>query len=297
MADTRTGASGNIYDLGYRRYDGIRLGRSHAIWTLFVYSFRGIFGIGRSTMAKVFPIGLAVIAAVPAFVQIAIAAIAPENFEVLKPEDYFGFVAIIVALICAVVAPEMIGRDQRYHTLSLYFSRALARTDYVSAKVASLAVALFLVLAIPQLLVVLGNAVASNDLLGSLRDDADQLGPIITSSVLVAAFMASMSVAIASQTPRRAISTGAVLAYFVIFTAIGGILVDTTSGTAQDVSVLLSPLDLLEGAVRWLFNAPPTEGSTVAKSGLDGGYYALAAVAYTVAAMAVLYRRYIRMTV
>ena len=39
--------TGNIYDLGYRRYEGPRLGRSHAIRALVIDSFRTTYGIGR----------------------------------------------------------------------------------------------------------------------------------------------------------------------------------------------------------------------------------------------------------
>jgi ABC-2 type transport system permease protein len=297
MVDQPGGAAGSIYDLGYRRYDGVRLGRSHAIWVLFIYSLRGIFGIGRSTMAKVFPIGLAIIAFIPSLAQIAIAAISPAEFEVIEPVDYFGFVAIVVALFCAVVAPEIIGRDQRHQTLPLYFSRTLLRTDYVSAKIASLLVALLLIFAVPQLLLILGSAVASDDLLDTFKDEADQLLPIIASSMVVAGFFSAMSVTIASQSPRRAIATGAVLAYFIIFTTLGAILVDTTTGDVRKFSVLIGPGDFLEGAVRWIFDAPPEPDTAVYKANLAGGYYLLASVAYIAGSLAILYRRYIRLSV
>lgn len=297
MADQRSTPSGSIYDLGYRHYDGVRLGRPHAVWTLFNYSLRAVFGIGRSLMSKVFPIGLAVIAFAPAVIEVGIAAISPQDFELVEPVDYFGFVSIVVALFCAVVAPEMIGRDQRYNTLPLYFSRTLSRADYVTAKTAALGVALFAVFFLPQVLLVLGNAVAADDLLDSLKDDADQFPPIFASSVLVAAFMTSMSVAIASQSPRRALATGAVLAYFVVFTTIGNILVETTSDEARRLSVLLSPGDMLEGAVRWVFGSSPEPDSAVDRADLAGSAYFFAALAYISGALAYLYRRYARLNV
>ena len=54
-------ATGNIYDLGYRRYDGPRLGRRHAIWVLWLHRLRGCFGLGRPASSKIFPIALAII--------------------------------------------------------------------------------------------------------------------------------------------------------------------------------------------------------------------------------------------
>ena len=44
--------AGHIYDLGYRRYEGPRLGRAHAIRSLVVHSFRTTYGLGRSGRAN-----------------------------------------------------------------------------------------------------------------------------------------------------------------------------------------------------------------------------------------------------
>ena len=49
------GPTGSIYDIGYRGYDGPRLGRRHAFATLFVAGIRAIFGLGRSGRAKIVP--------------------------------------------------------------------------------------------------------------------------------------------------------------------------------------------------------------------------------------------------
>ena len=220
MAEAAPAQTGNIYDLGYRGYDGERLGRRYATISLYIYSLRAIFGLGRSAWAKVFPIGLAVVALIPASIQLGIAAISPINFTLIKPEGYFTYVQIIIALFCAVSAPEIIGRDQRYRTLPLYFSRSLSRIDYVSAKLGALMTALFIVLALPQIILVLGSAVAKADVVNGLSDQAGQFAPIFAGAFVVAAFMGSVSLTIASMTSRRAFSTGAVLAFFVILSAI-----------------------------------------------------------------------------
>ena len=52
-------ATGSIFDLGYRGYDGPRLGRRHAITTLFTQSLKWTFGIGRGGRAKIAPFALA----------------------------------------------------------------------------------------------------------------------------------------------------------------------------------------------------------------------------------------------
>ena len=47
-------------------YEGPRLGRGHAIRSLFTHSLRSSFGIGRGGRAKVAPIILGAIALIPA---------------------------------------------------------------------------------------------------------------------------------------------------------------------------------------------------------------------------------------
>jgi ABC-2 type transport system permease protein len=96
--------AGNIYDLGYRPYDGERLGRRKAFEALYVNSVRGIFGLGRSTMNKVFPMALAGMASLPATVALAVAALAPTPVELFRPENYFFYTKIILALFCAVAS-------------------------------------------------------------------------------------------------------------------------------------------------------------------------------------------------
>ncbi len=72
---TRTGPGGSIYDLGYQRYSGVRLGRRHAVRALFSYSLRGAFGIGRSGRAKIAPFALAFLALLPALIAVGISAL------------------------------------------------------------------------------------------------------------------------------------------------------------------------------------------------------------------------------
>jgi ABC-2 type transport system permease protein len=294
---SRAQPAGNIYDLGYRHYEGARMGRRYAFGALFVYSLLAVWGIGRSWVAKLFPFALATIALLPALVILGVAAIAPEDFEVAKPEEYYGFVSIVLALFCAVAAPELVGRDERHHTLALYFSRALDRKDYVSAKLAALILSLFAILCIPQVFLQLGNAVAANSLTGYLKDNLDVIPPVLATSAVAAIFMGSLSLAVAIHASRRAFSTGAVIAAFVIMTAMGGIFVHTLSGGAQQYSLLISPSGMLEGMVYWVFGVPTLVDSNLALADLPGGYYLLAIAGYTLVFLAIIYRRILRMSV
>ena len=290
-------AAGSIYDLGYRGYEGTRLGRSYAFMSLFMYSFLSVWGIGRSFWAKFFPFALAVIVMLPSIILLAIAALVPAEFEVTQPEEYFGFVAIVLALFCAVAAPELFGRDQRQKTLALYFSRALSRLDYAGAKVGALVLSLFLVLVFPQILLQLGNAVAADGLTDYLEDNVDLYPPIVASSFLIALFMGCFALAIAIQTSRRAFATGAIIASFVILTALGGIFVETLDIDTGKYALLISPFDVLEGLTVWVFGVEPFEGSWVERADLSGFTYFAVTMVVTVVSLGVIARRILRMNV
>jgi hypothetical protein len=108
--------------------------------------------------------------------------------------------------------------------------------------------------------------------------------------------MASVTMAISIFTSRRAFSTGAVIAAFVILTSLGEILVETLGGSARQYGLLVSPLGTLEGMVYWVFGVDPLEDSSLARADLGGGYL-LATFVYIAVCLAVLYRRILKMTV
>ena len=69
MPDSATSppAAGVIHDLGYRGYDGPRLGRGQIVRALTWHSFRSSFGIGRGVKGKIIPVLAFVAMCLPAF--------------------------------------------------------------------------------------------------------------------------------------------------------------------------------------------------------------------------------------
>ena len=289
MANT---TAGTIYDLGYQRYEGVRLGRRHAIWVLYVHSLRGVFGIGRSLWSKVGPMGLAVIAFVPAVFQLGIAAIAPEEVEVIRPEDYFQLIEVVLAVFCAVVAPELVGRDQRTQTLSLYFSRALRRQDYALAKFAALMTGMLAITVIPQVIMFVGNGLAAADFGDYLRDEWADLPSILGSAILLSGLIAGIGLVIAAQTPRRAYSTVGIIAAFVLTSIIAGSVFEAADQDVGRFVLLLSPLHVVQGLTLWFFAATPDPGSQLAEADLPGVIYAIDAASVALLMLALLLRRY-----
>lgn len=296
--------AGSIYDLGYRKYEGTRLGRWHAVTSVYTFSLRGAFGLGRHTSSKIIPFGLAVIALLPAVVQLGVVAIAEEAVDVFQPQDYYEFIQWPLALFAAAVAPELVGRDQRNRTLSLYFSRALLRSDYVLAKTASLATALLILAVVPQAVVFLGNALAGEDSAGYLRDNWRDTAPILASGAMLSLFMASVALAIGSQTSRWQLASGGVIAYFAITFVISSILVHTFETGPPRYSFLVSGFHVIRGSTLWAFGSTPTLNANGDSEGLSSDLaladvplllYGLAAGVTVAVALFILHRRYRRM--
>ncbi|HNM77908.1 MAG TPA: ABC transporter permease subunit [Tepidiformaceae bacterium] len=286
--------SGNIYDLGYRGYDGLRLGRKHAISSLYFYTLRSAFGLGRRPGSKIIPIAIAIIALIPAAGQLAIAALV-SDVEVYTPSNYFAYIEVPVALFCAAIAPEICGRDMRQRTLSLYFSRALHRRDYILAKLGAFATALTVLTLFPQAVLVIGNGLASKDLWGYVQDNWAELPRTIASGLFIAAVVASVSLAIATQTSRRAYATIAVVAWFLVTFPIGGILVEVSHDTGR-YALFLSPFEFIHGATLWIFNASPGVDTSMDLANFPQWVYPLVALAYGIAGFAFVVRRFDRIS-
>lgn len=305
MAHVSDQASGSIYDLGYRKYEGVRLGRRQAITALYIHSLRGVFGLGRHTSSKIIPFALAAITLIPATIQLGIAAIAADIIDFVEAADYYEFIQWPMALFVAAVAPEAVGRDQRTRTLSLYFSRALLRGDYALAKVAALMTALLVLALVPQTVLFAGNAFAGNDARDYVRENWKDVAPIFVSGALLALFMASVALAIAAQTASRALASGGIIAYFAVTWLIGAILASTFEDGPPRFSLLFSGFHVIRGFTLWFFGVTPrlsfhgeSDGPTgdLALADLPLFLFGLAAVVTIALALFVLRRRYQRIS-
>ncbi|MEO8638979.1 MAG: hypothetical protein ABI458_03575 [Chloroflexota bacterium] len=291
----RESATGAIYDLGYRGYDGPRLGRRAAFATLFWASLRAAFGLGRSGRSKVVPWGLSAIMIVPAAVAGAIQAIAPGGLSPFNYDNYLWDLSPILALFVAAQAPELVSSDQRNHVLSLYFSHALARSDYALAKLGALAAALFMLALAPLLVILFASIFAASDVVAAFGDQLENLPQIIGSPTIHAVPLAALGMAIASFTPRRAYATGAIIAVYLVTGAVGGILSEAGRGRLSQVAPLLNPWVLLDGTRDWLVgNTIPD--SPVPRADLDLWVFGVLTAAFTLIGIAAVLWRYRRIS-
>ncbi|GIM92803.1 ABC transporter permease [Paractinoplanes toevensis] len=242
--------AGVIHDIGYQRYDGPRLGRAAVLGALYQHGLRATFGLGRSAKSKIFPWGVAAIVLLVAVIN---AAVRSQTGTWLF--DYYAFadsMSWLVIFFVAIVAPELVSRDLRSGVLPLYFSRPLRAADYVIAKVAALATAVWLLLGVPQFIMFLGGAFTTKTGMRGVWHEVGLLLPGWAYSVLWAFIFTSISLLIASLTGKRAFAAGGIVAVFLMTAPVVGVLSVLPSHTANDLAGLASPMSLISGVEAWL---------------------------------------------
>ena len=293
-ARTRESATGAIYDLGYRGYDGPRLGRPAAVATLFWASLRAAYALKRSGRAKIVPWGLAALLVAPAGVSVAVAALAPLAPQPFTYDDYLWGTQILIAIFVAAQAPELVSSDQRNRVLSLYFSHALERSDYALAKLGALAAAVFGLALAPMLVLFIGRILLAADVAEAFGNEIENLPQVIGAPLIYAIPLAALSLAIAAHTPRRAYATGAIIAVFIVTAAIGGIMGEAVpTGPLGDLSQLLNPMVPIDGTREWLVGGPVAD-SPVTGTGFPGYLFGLEWLAIALVGTAFIIWRYQR---
>ena len=286
--------AGTIYDIGYRHYDGPRLGRRGATSAIVGAGLRAVFGMGRSARSKIIPWGAVVLALLPAVVALAIKVLAGDLIELYSYDSYLWNIGGLLPIFVAAQAPELVVNDMRHHVLPLYFSRPIRRADYVVAKLSALSIGLLALTLVPLLVLFVGRILAAEDVLAAIGDEAGALPMIIVSGLLHAVTLASLGLAICSLAARRAYAAGAVLAVFLVGSVVSQIFTESGS-TFGDVAPFLNPLSILDGARQWLFGGPVAE-SPVSGSGAPLYLYGLATLALLAISWGILAIRYRRIT-
>jgi ABC-2 type transport system permease protein len=282
-----TPRTGVIHDIGYQRYEGPRLGRAYAARSLYVHSVRSAYGLGRSAWAKVLPIGLIGITSITSLILVVINSQLPEPVI-----DYVGIASTFTyaaTVFVAVVAPELVSVDLRSNLLQLYLSRPLRRSDYALTKLAALATATFLLLAVPMLIMFLGMAFSTDDGIAGVFHELGGLWLGLLMAVLHAALLAAIALPLAALSGRRVFATGMIIAVFLLTAPVSGALrAFDSSSTLGQLAGLIDPAVLLSGVDQWLF------GTDVQLTDIGGfgPVYGLVTVALIALGTAAAVRRY-----
>ena len=131
-------------------------------------------------------------------------------------------------IFVAAQAPELVSRDLRSHVLPLYFSRPLRRLDYPAAKLGAFILACLALLEIPLLLLYLG-AITQAHSGAAIWGQTRALIPGLLVGLAWAVLLASIGLALASLSGRRAYATGSIAICFFLSWALAGLLRGVTS--------------------------------------------------------------------
>ncbi|AZM47258.1 hypothetical protein DMB38_16950 [Streptomyces sp. WAC 06738] len=283
-----------IHDIGYRHYEGPRLGRGYARRSLFTQSLRAAYGLGRSAKSKVPPALLFGIMCLVALILVAVAIGTSMDELPLEYTDYAIYLQPVIFLFIAAQAPVSVSRDLRFRTVPLYFSRPVERLDYVSAKYAAMAGALFILTATPLLILYVGALLAKLD----FTDQTKGFAQALLSVALLSVLFAGIGLAIAALTPRRGFGVAAVIAAFIVpfgaVSALQGIAWEQDNLGAIGWFALFSPIGIIDNIQSTFLGATPSTASPepVDPSTAAGGTALLVALALAAGCFLFLLRRY-----
>jgi ABC-2 type transport system permease protein len=295
--------AGSIYDLGYRRYEGPRLGRAHAIRSLVVHSFRTTFGLGRSGRAKAAPLIFGAIALLPAVIIVGGLTVAArfgferqlDDSDLIGYDNYFSAITAIVVLFCAAQAPELFGRDQRHGVLALYFARALRRSDYALGRLIGFILAVLVLLLLPMALLFIGRVLLPANIGAAFLANLPNVPPVLAHGLVIAALYGGLSMAVSAYTPRRAYATAGIIALLILPAVVTGIVITIGSGPVGTGLVLVSPNTILDGTNALFFDH--SLGEEYFFIDLPRWAFLISAIVEVGVAVALILRRFARITI
>jgi ABC-2 type transport system permease protein len=278
-------AAGVIHDIGYQRYTGARLGRGYAVRSLWVYSLRGAYGMGRSAKAKILPVGLFTLACMASIILVMV------NTQSPRPVlSYVGLVSTFsyaATVFVAIVGPELVSRDLRTNLLALYFSRPIRRSDYALAKLAALVAATFGLFAGPLLIMFVGMAFNADGGVGAVFEEVGGLLAGLCAAAIHAIVFAALALPLAALTGRRMFGTGLIMGVFLLTAPVSGLVGELEDRALGQLAGLFDPVSMVNGVDRWLFNE-----DVLVRIGPYGAVYGLAALAVAALGTAALLWRY-----
>ncbi|MFF4491244.1 ABC transporter permease [Streptomyces sp. NPDC001544] len=281
-----------IHNIGYRSYDGPRLGRSYARRSLYSQSLRGAYGLGRSAKSKVLPMLLFAVMCVPAAIMVAVAVATKAHELPLSYTRYAIVMQAVISLYVASQAPQSVSRDLRFKTVPLYFSRPIETADYVQAKFAALASAMFVLTGAPLLVMYVGSLLAKMGFAHQTKEFAQGLVAVALLSLL----FAGIGLVIAAATPRRGFGIAAVIAVMTIsygaVSTLQAIADSQGSSSAVPWIGLFSPVTLIDGVQSAFLGGTSAFPGGVGPSSGQGAVYVLVVLGLIAAAYGLLMRRY-----
>ena len=243
---------GEVFDLGYRHYAGLRLGRMGACKALWLNGVRNALGLGRGYRAKILPGLLFLAVMIPALVLTLMATTLGSEQGLPGHSDYYMIVSIILLIFSAIIAPELLCPDRRDGVIHLYFIRPLTRTDYVIARWLAFFCITLSLSYLGQVVLLVGYTFAAAEPLVYLRTHWLDIPRFLGAGFVIAVFTTTLPMAVAAFTPRRAYAAVIVIALFLMSSIITSALTECdASDTEPGAGAVEQCEPLMGGAAKW----------------------------------------------
>ncbi|GAA4013508.1 ABC transporter permease [Allokutzneria multivorans] len=281
------GPEGVIHDIGYQRYQGHRLGRRYAMWSLYVHSLRTAFGLGRGFKAKVLPWTLTAASGIAGLVIMIVST--QTGLQLVGYVDLVGNLTYVAIILLAVVAPELVSRDIGNSVMPLYLARPLSSADYALSKLAALISSVALALGPAMVIMFAGNAFSTKTGMTGVLDHAGQFGQGMAAVAIHSVVLAALALPLASLSGRRIFASTLVLALFLITAPIAEGLAELSR--TPELPGMISPTNLVQGVDNWLL------GGANHAVGVWGPMHGVVTLFVTCAAVGLLLLRYRKVSV
>ena len=215
---------GTVFDIGYQRYGGSREGRSRALIAVYRDGVRAALGFGRGPRALVLPWFFIAVLSLTGLIMAIIIGAAERlggpgaSANLPNHDDYYGIASVMMFVFAAVVAPELVCRDKREGTLSLYLVRPITGTDYILARWAAFLTVMTVAAWVPQLILLLGLAGGAPSPAAYLAENWLDIPRFLVAGFAMAGFLTSLAMLTASFTARRAYAAVFLVGLFAITT-------------------------------------------------------------------------------
>lgn len=257
--------TGVVFDLGYKPYEGDRLGRTGAIKAMLKDGLRRSFGIRRKARKKIYPFLLVAFALVPAIVFVGLAFLV-SSFNPLGEESPFGGHAQYISLSGAVIilfvasaAPNLLIPDREEGVLAVYSSRPLTAWDYVVGRVGALGAVAAMFFIVPNLIMYLGFAALDDaGFASALINNSDDLLKIIVTMFAYVIGYGAPALLIATYARRTGPAVGVYLGVIFISANFAELFANLNI-TGSRYGTLVSVLQHPEVVRNWVFDQPQSD--------------------------------------